>query len=302
MLEVRQITDTAPPGAVLPTSAIGGGPEADRNQFHPARIFGPERIAMGLGALHRGGSAPMQSGRQPAVSADAAADQRGLRLALATAPNTGRQGSRYLSAGEFGAERGSDSGTGWSYASRHRSGSIVMWPHGSRASRGVLQRDRSAHQGTPHVNGVVKSFAPTRIRARGEVNNPCVHHHRSRFDTLRTHRAWVRLKLMPSRENNALPVRRRPNDVPEPRSVRYSHMRWSMGAPADVRGVPHDAIDVGRPRAGGVHHWFGPYVLQHAPVNQRLICCAFPGGDFHGARRSSRSISLIGRPGACAES
>ena len=121
---------------------------------------------------------------------------------------------------------------------------------------------------------------------------------RGHFDTLPANRAGVRLKVMPGHANNELPVRRRPNDVPEPRSVRYSRMRWGKGRPADARRLPYDVIDVGRPGAGGVHHWFGRYILQYAPVKQRLFRCVIPGGDLLDARRSGRSISLIGGPGA----
>jgi len=39
--------------------------------------------------------------------------------------------------------------------------------------------------GKPHVNGVAKLFAPTRIQACGRVNNLRVHHYLGRFGTLR---------------------------------------------------------------------------------------------------------------------
>jgi len=75
-------------------------------------------------------------------------------------------------------------------------------------------------------------------------------------------------------------------------------MMWGKNPPDDVRLVPYDGIDAGRPGAGGGHLRFDAYVLQYAPVNPGLSCHAIAGGDLYDARRNSHSISLIGRPGA----
>ena len=200
-------------------------------------------------------------------------------------------------AAESGAERGGDSGAGWSYLSRHCSHSLGIWAHGSRAPRSAPQRGRCAQPGKLLVNGVVRSFAPTRIHAGG----PSTIFARSLPPPVST----LLPVIVRARGPRWCPAMERDaryaagaNDVPQRRSVRYNDRMWGRNPPADVRLVPDDGIDPARPGAGGVHPRFDAYVLQYAPVNWGLSFRVIPGGDLHDARRSSRSISLIGRPGA----
>jgi polysaccharide export outer membrane protein len=131
-----------------------------------------------------------------------------------------------------------------------------------------MSRDYGTQLRNPHVNVVVKSFAPTRVYVGGEVANP------GEFITvgpdLTLSQVIARaggLKPLTGDDHKVFIIRRGLNDVPEFLSVRYNDIMWGKDPSADVRLAPYDVVYVPRTGAAEVYLWFDTYFLQYVPVN-----------------------------------
>lgn len=142
----------------------------------------------------------------------------------------------------------------------------------------ALSRDYGTQLRNPHVNVVLKSFAPTRVYVGGEVANP------GEFitvgPTLTLSQAIARaggLKILTGDEHKVFIIRRGLNDVPEFLSVRYNDIMWGKDPSADVRLAPYDVVYVPRSGVAEVYRWFDQYFLQFVPVNWGFSYIVNPG-------------------------
>ncbi len=153
------------------SSVAGGRPDTGRNRSGSSQIVSVQRVGLHASAFHHRRLGGLQFGAQPDTGTGGAAGQCGPRLAPAIEPHPDRRPIRHSPAAGSGADRGSDSAGRWLYLHDHYSGSIGVWPHGSRPRRGTAARPFRAAEGSVGKSGTQIVRAPTTTHLGGQVND-----------------------------------------------------------------------------------------------------------------------------------